>query len=58
MLKVKIPDFIKVYDVEKLVRLGRDHDGGYLINVADIEDSEYIISLGIFDDWSFEENFC
>ena len=40
-----------------LVRIGRDHDGGYLVSQADIERSDHLIGLGMFDDWSFEESF-
>ena len=39
-----------------LARYGRDNDGGYLIVENDIEKSEYILCLGINDDWSFERD--
>ncbi len=40
------------------IRLGKDYDGGYII--ADIPDVDYslLISGGISDDISFEEDFC
>jgi hypothetical protein len=40
-----------------LVRLGRDQDGGYLINRSALEAARVLISGGINDDWSFEEDF-
>ncbi len=40
-----------------LVRLGRDADGGYVINQAAILHSRYLISLGLGNDWSFEADF-
>ena len=40
-----------------LERLGKENDGGYLINSEAIIKSDYLLSFGIFDDWSFEKNF-
>ena len=40
-----------------LERIGKENDGGYLINSEAILKSDYLLSLGIFDDWSFEKNF-
>ena len=39
-----------------LERIGKQNDGGYLINPNSIYKSKYLISFGIFDDWSFEKN--
>ena len=47
-------DFQPAHD---LLRLGRDYDGGYLVSSADVIRTEMLISLGINDDWSFEEEF-
>jgi hypothetical protein len=47
-------DFQPAHD---LLRLGRDYDGGYLVSSADVIQTEMLISLGINDDWSFEEKF-
>ena len=41
----------------ELVRLGRSNDGGYLIGKNSIKNSEYLISMGLDLDWSFEEDF-
>ncbi len=40
-----------------LERIGKENDGGYLINSDSILKSNYLLSFGIFDDWSFEKNF-
>jgi hypothetical protein len=40
-----------------LKRLGRNHDGGYLVSAADIAKTEVLFGLGINDDWSFEREF-
>ena len=40
-----------------LERIGKENDGGYLINSEAILKSDYLLSLGIFDDWSFEKSF-
>jgi len=40
-----------------LIRFGKDNDGGYLIGKNSASKSEYLISFGINDDWSFEEQF-
>jgi len=38
------------------VRLGRDFDGGYVVNTCAIKNAN-LISLGINNDWSFENDF-
>ena len=40
-----------------LIRIGRDNDGGYLVEKKSLQNTECLISLGINDDWSFEEDF-
>ena len=40
-----------------LVRLGKNNDGGYLVCKNSIEVSDCLISFGISDDFSFEEDF-
>ena len=40
-----------------LMRIGRDNDGGYIVEKNSFKNSENLISLGIGDDWSFEEDF-
>ena len=40
-----------------LIRLGRDNDGGYLIGFNSIKSAKTLISFGILDDCSFENDF-
>lgn len=56
-MNANLPSVFKFKTCEDLVRLGRSNDGGYLISLSDIEKSEFLISLGICDDWSFEQDF-
>ena len=41
----------------KLIRCGRNFDGGYLLTKKSIELAECLVSFGILDDCSFEEEF-
>jgi len=41
-----------------LERLGRSHDGGYLVDSRDVLAADSVIGLGIYDDWSFERAFA
>ena len=40
-----------------LIRLGRDHDGGYLVDPTSVTRTEQLISFGLSTDWSFEKSF-
>jgi len=40
-----------------LIRVGRNNDGGYLVCPESIEKSDFLISMGISTDWSFEKDF-
>ena len=40
-----------------LVRLGKNNDGGYLVCKNSITETDCLISFGINDDFSFEEDF-
>ena len=37
-----------------LTRVGRNNDGGYLVSKYSLKKSDYLVSFGINDDWSFE----
>ena len=58
-MKVKFPNFLKPYylDKDQLVRVGSVDDGGYVVPLLNIKDSEILISLGISDNWDFEKDF-
>lgn len=52
----KLLNLIKPIITDDQVRVGRDTDGGYVINKSAMNNAK-LISLGIWNDWSFEENF-
>ena len=41
----------------QLIRVGKNHDGGYLCGLNSVTAAKNLISFGIFDDISFEKNF-
>jgi hypothetical protein len=52
-----LPLFLRPSKGANLVRIGRDNDGGYLVDKRSIISSEFLLGLGIYDDWSFEKDF-
>ena len=57
MSKSKLPKFFEYKSSSDLTRIGKSHDGGYLVSEIDIQKSDFLISLGMSDDWSFEQDF-
>lgn len=55
--KINFPRFLKPRYKYKLIRIGKNYDGGYLVDKKSIENTKTFISLGINDDWSFEKEF-
>ncbi len=59
----KFVNSLRVYDaydkdgVIKLVRMGRDGDGGYVIPEKSLEQAQVLIGYGVKNDISFEEQF-
>tara|TARA_Y100000817_G_scaffold314557_1_gene313841 strand:+ start:3142 stop:3939 length:798 start_codon:yes stop_codon:yes gene_type:complete len=49
--------FLKPHLCEDLKRLGRNHDGGYVVSFKSIINSNYLISFGLGSDWSFELDY-
>lgn len=49
--------WLKPTIVEGLMRVGSEYDGGYVMPEKLISDAEVLISFGLSDDWSFEEEF-
>ena len=39
------------------IRLGKDWDGGYLVDQAAVQAAHKLVSFGINDEWSFESAF-
>jgi hypothetical protein len=57
MKTVTLPKVLMPYHCEGLVRVGKDNDGGYLVNQEDITNSSHLLSFGIGEDISFESQF-
>ena len=57
MIKAYLPKFFFYHTSNSLIRLGKKNDGGYLVSKNDIDKSDLLLSLGIYDDWSFENDF-
>jgi|GEM_PF-698171 len=58
MVIATLPRFLQHGKTGGLIRLGRDHDGGYVVSEADVLAADILITLGIADDWSFERDFA
>ena len=56
-MKIYLPKVLLFKSSKDLIRVGNHNDGGYLLSRSDLKESEVLISLGICDDWSFEEEF-
>ena len=52
-----LPEAFKPDALYDLIRLGRDHDGGYLVERKSVQEAGALVSFGISDDWSFERSF-
>ena len=52
-----LPNCFKPKKNYNLHRVGKDFDGGYLVSKETILKSDTLLSLGINDDWSFENHF-
>lgn len=57
IVKGILPNFFLFKTSSDLIRIGKDNDGGYLLSQSDLEKTDVLISFGISDDWSFEEEF-
>ena len=52
-----LPKVFKPSGLYDLIRIGKNNDGGYLICKNSLTQSEYLVSFGINNDFSFEEQF-
>jgi hypothetical protein len=48
---------MQLVKLNDLIRVGRNYDGGYVISGFLMKQSAVLLSFGINDDWSFEEDF-
>jgi len=49
--------FLKAVKVPNLIRLGRTHDGGYVVDSEVIKQCNILITFGLGPDWSFELDY-
>ena len=54
---IVLPKYLQPYKVKNLIRLGKDNDGGYIVNGLDVVNTTNLISLGVSFDYSFEADF-
>ena len=52
---LKLPKFLVPNKKTNLKRFGSLYDGGYLLNEIDVIKSDLLISLGLHENWDFEE---
>jgi hypothetical protein len=57
MMQVTLSGKLRPVAVDALWRLGQDNDGGYVVDSASVLNSDLLLSFGVADDWSFEEDF-
>ena len=50
-------DYLKPFDEIDLIRLGKKGDGGYVISKKSLEADNCLLTFGMSNDWSFEEDF-
>jgi hypothetical protein len=54
---MNLPMILQPFQCNDLIRLGKNGDGGYLVNIEDVKKSTRLLSFGVSTDWSFEEDF-
>lgn len=52
-----LPKIFKPKNEYNLIRLGKDNDGGYLVEKDSLNFAQSLISFGLSYDWSFEKHF-
>ena len=50
-------NFLKPIKNTNLIRLGRDRDGGYIIDERIVKNTNYLVTFGMGPDWSFELDY-
>jgi len=53
MLNIKL----KPFQTQSLIRLGRNSDGGYIINKEMLNKSKTLLTFGLADKFSFEKDY-
>ncbi len=56
-MDVHLPATLAPAGTYDLIRLGNHRDGGYLVDPRSVAGAARLVSFGMADDWSFEEDF-
>lgn len=54
---MKLPNIFKPKFSYDLIRIGSNHDGGYLIEKSSLKNADFLLSFGISTNWQFEYEF-
>lgn len=57
MKNIQLPKIFQPFECKDIIRLGKEYDGGYLVNYHDVFKSNKLLSFGIGPDISFEKDF-
>lgn len=57
MKSTLLPKIFQPFQCDDIIRLGKDNDGGYLVNYLDVIKSKNLLSFGTGSDISFEKDF-
>lgn len=52
-----LPKALIPFKTNDVLRLGRFYDGGYIVRGSDVSCTKLLLSFGVNDDWSFEQDF-
>jgi hypothetical protein len=55
--RIHLPRIFQPFRCNSIIRLGKNNDGGYLVNEIDIKTTSTLLSFGIGEDISFEKDF-
>lgn len=57
MKNVTLPTIFQPFICDDIIRLGKENDGGYLVNYIDVFKSKSLLGFGVGSDISFEKDF-
>jgi len=57
VIEIQIPAGLAPTCICNNIRIGSKNDGGYEVSKSSIQNSEFLLSLGMNEDWRFEEEY-
>ena len=57
MQSAYLPNSLRPFVANHMLRMGSSTDGGYVLDMAAVRASKFLLSCGVNEDWSFEEQF-